>query len=148
MRICNTFFLFPGCFSIVQLQLCSVCLALLGRLRVHSTKHFLQLDGYFWIHMDLVLGSRVLGAPAGALWFHNFMLSTGAVSAVVWLGCGVGICVVHISRSLVFRCPFILLCNPISVLLRSIAPLFSLGLPHIYPGVLRSGGLRPFYLCA
>ena len=140
------FSLFPRWFLIVQLQLCSLLLALLGRLRVHIKKMFLQLSGHFWLHLDLVLGSSLLGATVGALWIRNLVLSTVAVSDVAWLGWGVGICGVHISHSLSLRCPVVLICNTISVLLRSICPLSSIGLTNIYIGVLIWGGPRPFYL--
>ena len=52
----------------------------------------------------------------------------------------------RLSQSLELRCPVVLLCNPISVLFRSIVPLSSLGLPHIFIGVLRSVGPCHFYL--
>ena len=84
-----------------------------------------------------MLGSRLLNAPVGVLWIRNLVLYTGAVIAVVWLGWGVGFFGVRLSHSLELRCPVILLCNPASVLFRSIFPLSSLGLPHILIGVMR-----------
>ena len=95
-----------------------------------------KLAGHLWINLYLVLGNYLLAAPVGALWVHNLVLSTGTVSAVVWLGWVVGICEVRLSRSLELRYPVVLICNPISVLFRSIGPLLSLGLPHIFLGVL------------
>ena len=92
---------------------------------------FLLLSGHLWLHLDLVLGSFLLGMPVGVLWIRNLVLSTGAVSDVVWLGWGVGICGVNIPRILELIFPVILLCNTISVLSRIIALLSSLGLPHI-----------------
>ena len=96
------FLLSPGCFLIVLLQWCSVWISLLGRLHTHSTKYFLLLSGHFWLHLDLVMGSRLLGVPVGALWIRNFVLSTSAVSAVVWLGWGVENfkCVFHVAWNL------------------------------------------------
>ena len=58
---------------------------------MHSTKKFLLLAEHFCLHLYLVLGSRLLGAPVEALWIRNLVLSTGAVSDMVWLGWGVGI---------------------------------------------------------
>ena len=63
--------------------------------------------------MDLVLGSRLLGAPVGSLWIRDLVLSTGTVSAVVWLGWGVGICGVHLSLGLLLIFSVFLLCIPI-----------------------------------
>ena len=141
------FLLSPGWFSIVQLKWCSVWLALLGRLHVHSTKMFLLLVGHCWIHLDLVLGSFLWGAPVGALWTRNLVLFTGTASTVVWLRWGALICGVRLSCSLAFRFPVFWLFNTVSLLFRSIDPLSSLGLPHIFVGVLKWGGLRPFYSC-
>ena len=81
--------------------------------------------------MDLVLGSRLLGAPVGSLWIRDLVLSTGTVSAVVWLGWGVGICGVNISHSLEFICPIFLLCIPFQCYSAGIIPLYSIGLPRI-----------------
>ena len=97
---------------------------------------FLLLYGHFWIHLGLVPGSCLLGAPVGALWILNLVLSTGAMSDVVWLVWGVVICGVRLSRSLEFIYTVVFLCYPISVLFCSIVPLSSLGLPHIFLGVL------------
>ena len=77
------------------------------------------------------MGTCLLGAPVGALWVRNLVLSSGAVISVVCLIWGVGIFGVHISRSLGLRCPVVLLCNTISVLFLSIGSLYSFGLPHI-----------------
>ena len=63
---------------------------------MHSTNMFLKPFGHFWLHLDLVLVSCLLGAPVGALWIRNLVLTTGVVSAVVWLVWGVEICGVHI----------------------------------------------------
>ena len=82
------------------------------------------------------MGSCLLGAPVGVLWICNWVMYTGAVSAVVCLGWGVGICGVNLSLRLALRYPSFLLCNPISVLLSSIPPMSCLGLPHIYLGVM------------
>ena len=112
---------------------------------MHSTKMFLLIVGYFWINLYLVLGSHMLGAPFGVQWICNLVPSTGAVSALVWLVWVVGICGVHFSRILPLRCPVVMICNTTSVLFRSIGPLSSLWLPHIFLGVLRWGGPRPFY---
>ena len=78
-----------------------------------AEKMFLILAGYLWLHLDLVLGICLWGAPVGDLWNHDLLLSTGVVSDVVWLGWGVGICGVYLSRILVLRCKFLCLCNPI-----------------------------------
>ena len=59
------------------------------------------------------MGSLLLGAPVGALWIRNLVLSTGAVSSVVWFRWCVGIYGVRLSCSLTLRCPFVLLYNPI-----------------------------------
>ena len=61
---------------------------------------FLLLAELCLLHMDLVPGISMLGAPFGALWIRTAVTSTGAVSAVVWLGWGVGNCGVCLSRSL------------------------------------------------
>ena len=140
------FSLFPGFFPIVFLKLCSVWLAFSCWLRMHITKIFLQLAGNFWLHMDVALGSRLLYVPVGVLWICNLVLSAGALSAVVCLGWGVGIFGVNLSHSLVLRCSVFLIFNPISVLFFSIGPLSTLGLPHIWLGVLRWCGPRAFYL--
>ena len=77
------------------------------------------------------------GAPVGVLWTRNLVLSTGTSSAVVWLGWSVVIFGVCLSRILAVRCRFVWWCSNISVLLLSIGPLYSLGLPHILFGVLK-----------
>ena len=64
--------------------------ALSGLLHVHSKIRFLLLAVHCLLHLYLVPGSRILGATFGALWIRNVVPSTGAVSAVVWLGWGVG----------------------------------------------------------
>ena len=46
---------------------------------------FVILSGHFWINLDLVIGSLMLGAPVRALFIRNLFLSKGAMSAVVWL---------------------------------------------------------------
>ena len=137
-------FLSPGWFKIVQLKLCLVWLALSGWLPVNSKKMFLLLSGHFGLYLDLVLGSPLLSAPVGGLWIRNLVMYTDEVSAVVWLGWGVGMFGVRLSRSLVLRCQVVLLCNTFSVLFRSIGPMSSLELPHIWLGVLIWGGPRPF----
>ena len=63
--------------------------------------------------MDLVLGSRLLVAPVGSLWIPDFVMSTGAVIAVVWLEWGVGICGVHLSLGLLLIFSVFLLCVPV-----------------------------------
>ena len=97
---------------------------------------FLLLSGHFGLYLDLVLGSPLLSAPVGGLWIRNLVMYTDEVSAVVWLGWGVGMFGVRLSRSLVLRCQVVLLCNTFSVLFRSIGPMSSLELPHIWLGVL------------
>ena len=67
------------------------------------------------------------GAPVGAMLSWNLVLCTGAESAVVWLGSGVRICGVCLSRSLVLVCPVVWRCISTSVLFCSIFPLSSLG---------------------
>ena len=114
------------------MQLCSIRLALLVQLHVHSIKMFLILAGMSLLHIELVSGSRLLGASFGALWIRTVVMSTGAVSSVVWLGWVVGTCGVRILLSLLLRCLVVVTCNPTSVLFRSIVPLSSLGLPNIF----------------
>ena len=82
-KLHHFFCFFPGRFLIVKMQFCSVWLALTVRLCMNSPKGFLPISGNFWIHLDLVMGIHMLGAPFGALWIHNFVPSTGAVSGVV-----------------------------------------------------------------
>ena len=71
------------------------------------------LDGNWWFYLDLVLDSRLWGAPAGELWTCNLVLSTGLASAVVWLGWGVEICEVYLSHNLAWICPVVWQCSPI-----------------------------------
>ena len=82
----SIFPLFPGCFSIVDMRLCSVQLELSGRQWVHIIKRFLLLVVMCLLHLDLVPGSCLLGAPFGALWIRTVVPPTGAVSDVVCLG--------------------------------------------------------------
>ena len=116
-------------------------------MRIHSTNMFLLLAVHCWLHLYLVLLSCLWGAPVEALWTRNLVLSTCATSTVVWLGRGVRILGVCISRILQLRCPHVWLCNNILVLFSSIGPLFSIELPHIFLVVLKWGGPRPFYSC-
>ena len=87
--------------------------------------------------MDLFLGICIWGAPVGALWTRNLVLSTGTASAVVWLEWVIVIFGVYLSRSLELICLVVWMFNTISVLFRSILPLYSLGLPHIWIEVLK-----------
>ena len=101
--------------------------------------------GYFWFHLYLVLGSRRCGALVGSLWIHNLVLSICAASSVIWLGWDIEICVVRLSCSLEPRLPIVLRCSSTLFLFRIIGFLSSLGLPHIFIGVMQWGGLCPFY---
>ena len=114
---------------------------------MHSKNNFPLPVVHRCLHLDVVLRIRRWGASVGGMWTRNLVVSTGAVSAVVWLGCGVEICVVRLSPSLALICPFVWRCSSISVLFFSIGPLYSLGLPHILLVVLQQGVLRPFYSC-
>ena len=60
-----------------------------------------------------MLESCLLGVPVGALCICNLVISNGAVSAVFWLGWGVGICGVPLSHSMKLRCTVVLLCSTI-----------------------------------
>ena len=106
-----------------------------------------QLVGLCSLPQDWVPGIFLQGAPVEALWIHTLVPYTGGVSDVVCWGWGAGIFGVRLSRTLALRCPVVVSCNSTSILFRSIAPLSSLGLPHIFLAVLRRGGPRPFYVC-
>ena len=131
----------PQWFSFFLMQWCSVWLALSSRLKLHNTKMFQILSGLFWLHLDLVLGSGLWGAPVRKMWTPNLVMYTGVESAVVWLGWVAVTFEVPISRNLVL---IWWICNPNTVLFRSIGPLSSLGLPHILLGVLTWGDLFSF----
>ena len=73
-----------------------------------------------------------MGASFGALCIRTVVSSTDAVSAVVWLGWGVGTCGVRLSRSVTLIFPVVWPCDTNPVLFCSILPLSSLGLPHIF----------------
>ena len=122
-------------------------LAWLGQLCVNSIKSLPLTVRHCWIRMYLVLGSRWWRAPVGSLWTHNLVVSTGTVSALVWWGWDVEICVVSKSSSSKLRCTKFWQCSSTWVLCRSLGLLSSLGLPHISLGVLQWGGQRPFYPC-
>ena len=139
--------LFPGWFSIVELILCSGLLALWGLPCVNSTIMSRQLVGLCFLTQNWVPGSRLQGAPAGALWIHTLVPSTGGVSAVVWLGWGAGIYGLRLSCILTLRYLVVVSCSSTSILFRIIVPLSSLGLPHIFLAGLRWGGPRLFYVC-
>ena len=109
----------------------------LGLPRVHGIIISSRLIELCSLPQGLVIGIRLQGALVGALWIHTLVPSTCGVIVVVCWGLGVGVCGLCLSHILALRYPVDLSIHPTSMLFCSIAPLSSLGLPHILLAVLR-----------